>query len=274
MIELRNAIDTGTLGGRLWLYSNYHCNLRCSYCLTESSPSSPKQLFDADHMVAAAREARDLGFRSIGITGGEPFVRPDMPEIIAAIASHLPVLVLTNGTLFTSKLLARLAPATQHEVTFQLSLDAADAETNDASRAAGNHASVVSALSALIARGARVRIATTGDPDDEARARLCAMHLALGISEDDHVIRPTVRRGRAVANDDAVPASNENLSPELTLTAEGAYWSPFAPTVRAGRTDTDLLICRITSPLRASIEQILRVLDGRVPMDAAASGIP
>jgi sulfatase maturation enzyme AslB (radical SAM superfamily) len=28
---------TGPLG-RLWLYANYHCNLACRYCLTDSAP--------------------------------------------------------------------------------------------------------------------------------------------------------------------------------------------------------------------------------------------
>lgn len=32
------ALSDGTLGSRLWLYSNYHCNLACTYCLTESGP--------------------------------------------------------------------------------------------------------------------------------------------------------------------------------------------------------------------------------------------
>lgn len=35
---IADAVRDGTLPGRVWLYSNYHCNLACSYCLTESSP--------------------------------------------------------------------------------------------------------------------------------------------------------------------------------------------------------------------------------------------
>ena len=33
------AIEDGTLGERVWFYANYHCNLECSYCLTESGPN-------------------------------------------------------------------------------------------------------------------------------------------------------------------------------------------------------------------------------------------
>ena len=39
------------------------------------------------------------------------------------------------------------------------------------------------------------------------------------------------------------------LAPELTITADGAFWSPFAPTVVGGRVDTDLLVTRAVSPL-------------------------
>ncbi len=35
---MREAIAAGTIGSRLWFYTNYHCNLACSYCLTGSSP--------------------------------------------------------------------------------------------------------------------------------------------------------------------------------------------------------------------------------------------
>ena len=40
---LRAAIEAGRMPGRVWLYSNYHCNLACSYCLTESSPRSDRR---------------------------------------------------------------------------------------------------------------------------------------------------------------------------------------------------------------------------------------
>ena len=38
MTAVAEAVAEGVIGGPLWLYSNYHCNLECSYCLTESVP--------------------------------------------------------------------------------------------------------------------------------------------------------------------------------------------------------------------------------------------
>src|SRR5437899_2586955 len=31
------------LGSRLWLYTNFDCNLRCDYCCVRSSPSAPRR---------------------------------------------------------------------------------------------------------------------------------------------------------------------------------------------------------------------------------------
>src|SRR5207248_7587019 len=97
---LRDAIDEGRVAERLWLYSNYHCNLACSYCLTDSAPGVPRRLLAPAQMVEAAEEASVLGFRALGVTGGEPFVVPEMPDILAELARRLPVLVLSNATLF------------------------------------------------------------------------------------------------------------------------------------------------------------------------------
>src|SRR5258707_9291016 len=35
--------DTRPVGSRLWLYSNFDCNLRCDYCCVRSSPAVPRR---------------------------------------------------------------------------------------------------------------------------------------------------------------------------------------------------------------------------------------
>ena len=45
------ALESGELPGRVWIYSNYHCNLACSYCLTESSPRSERRELTAEQML-------------------------------------------------------------------------------------------------------------------------------------------------------------------------------------------------------------------------------
>jgi MoaA/NifB/PqqE/SkfB family radical SAM enzyme len=166
------AIAEGRLGPRLWLYANYHCNLACSYCLTESGPGVPRRELPADAMARATAEASDLGFRGIGITGGEPFLRPDLPAVAADLAGVLPVLVLTNATLFDGRRIDRLDPLRGRDVTLQISLDAASPVANDPMRGPGNFERVVDAIPRLRERGIGVRVATTlyGQDDEELRA--------------------------------------------------------------------------------------------------------
>ena len=84
--SVAEAIASGEMPGRVWIYSNYHCNLACSYCLTESSPRSERRELTAEQMLTIAIEAKTLGFTGIGVTGGEPMLLPWLPETVAAIA--------------------------------------------------------------------------------------------------------------------------------------------------------------------------------------------
>jgi MoaA/NifB/PqqE/SkfB family radical SAM enzyme len=258
------AVADGRLPGRVWLYANYHCNLTCSYCLTESGPRVAARELGSERMLAVAAEAAGLGFAGLGVTGGETFLLPWLPETLAAMATHLPVLVLTNGTLFGGRRIDKLAPLVGARVALQISLDRPDPIANDRMRGPANFRKVVEAIPRLVERGIRVRIATTVDSIENAELdRLCALHRSLGVADDDHVIRPIVHRGRAVAARLGVAVGQADLPPELTITADGAFWSPFGPTVRGGRLDTDLLITRTTRPLTVPAGALLRLLGER-----------
>ena len=255
------AIDAGILGDRLWFYANYHCNLECSYCLTESGPNVPRRMLSADDMLVRAREAKALGFRALGVTGGEPFMVPSMPETIAALSEVLPVVVLSNATLFHGPRLERVVAALAgKDVHIQISLDAPDADTNDSKRGDENWRLVAEAIPRLIDRGLRVRLATTSDDiSDVDLARLCQLHRGWGVPDEDHVVRPIVARGRAVLGGMGVEAGRHDLAPELCVTADGAFWSAFGPTVRNGVLDTDLLVTRTTMPLSVPANAMVRI---------------
>jgi MoaA/NifB/PqqE/SkfB family radical SAM enzyme len=262
---LTDRIASEAISRRLWFYSNYHCNLRCSYCLTESAPGVPRRELDARTIVERADEAADLGFTAFGVTGGEPFIRDDMPDLVGELGRRLPTVVLSNGTLFNERRLRALEPLADLPVHVQISLDHPDPVENDEMRGPENFRKVVDAIPRLVERGIGVRIATTlEDPeavDPQERERLCELHRSLGVPDEDHVVRPIVHRGRAVANGLGLPAGFEQLEPELTLTADGAFYSPFGPTVRDGRLDTDLLVTRTIAPLRRPVEALQRIAD-------------
>lgn len=99
------------------------------------------------------------------------------------------------------------------------------------------------------------------------------LHRALGVCEEDHVVRPVVSRGRAQSNGIGVATGLEHLDPELTLTADGAFYSPVGPTVRGGGLDTDLLVWRTTKPVSKPAEMLVQIAADRPPGDDASIGI-
>ncbi len=276
-MSVAEAIAGGEISGRLWFYANYHCNLRCSYCLTESAPGVSRREFGREKIVERAREAKELGFTALGVTGGEPFLLDYMPELIAELGSELSTVVLSNGTVFNDRRLGEMGPLADLPVQVQISLDHPEPDANDQMRGPENFRNVVEAVPRLVERGIGVRIATTLEDPDDADAnemeRLCELHRAMGVPDEDHVVRPIVNRGRAVTNDMGVLAGFEQLGPELTLTADGAFYSPFGPTVRGGELDTDLLVSRTTSPVREPAEMLARIAGNRPKGNDASIGI-
>ncbi len=269
---LETAVEEGRCGDRLWLYATYHCNLACGYCLTESMPAiANRRTLSSETMIRVVREAEELGFGAIGITGGELFMLPDAAETLAEIASILPTVALTNATLFTERLLTRLGPLADLDIALQISLDSDQPDRNDAFRGPENFAKVERAIPALLERGITVRIATTVEEQTEDElARLCVLHRSWGISDDDHIVRGVVRRGRAELAGMGMTPGVTDILPELTITADGAFLHPFGPTVRHGVTDLDLLVSRQVAPLERAAERFLRLVsDQPVGTDVA-----
>ena len=272
---IANAVASGELPGRVWIYSNYHCNLACSYCLTESSPRSERRQLTADQMLDVAAQAKALGFTGLGVTGGEPLLLPWIPEVVAAMADHLPVVLLTNGTLFGGERIERAAALAHADVAVQISLDSHLPDVNDMARGPDNFDKVVDAVPRLIARGVRVRIATTtgGSLDSPLLDPLRDLVRSLGVRDEDHLVRPIVRRGRADEREIGVFAVARDIPSELTIAADGAFWGSFGPTVRAGRLDTDLLLTRTILPLSVPANTLLATLRGLPEGADAALGI-
>jgi cyclic pyranopterin phosphate synthase len=78
------------------------CNLRCVYCMpAEGMPWLPKSdLLTFEEIVRLAKVCLDLGVTGIRLTGGEPTVRADLPELIRMLHALQPGLDLsltTNG---------------------------------------------------------------------------------------------------------------------------------------------------------------------------------
>ena len=161
-------------------------------------------------------------------------------------------------------------------MALQISLDSPDPDVNDEMRGPDNFAKVIDAIPRLRELGMTVRVATTGEPGrlrDDDHARLCALHRSLGVPDEDHIVRPIVRRGRAADQDLGQTFTPEEIPAELCISVDGAFWSPFGPTVRGDTLDTDLLISRTTAPLERPANLLLRLVERRPVGDDVTIGI-
>ena len=189
----------GAIGERVWLYSNYHCNLRCGYCLTESAPRSR----EADHerrgeMVESPNRRGSLGFRALGVTGGEPFLVPEMPELLGDWRRGCPS--SSSATRRCSRETADPhAAALGRAGASQVSLDSAEPDVNDgcAHRTTSKRSWPQSPRSSTPASPCASRRPATRTR--RAQMERCARCTARWVCPDaDHVVRPIVRRGRAL----------------------------------------------------------------------------
>jgi uncharacterized Fe-S cluster-containing radical SAM superfamily protein len=85
----------------LWFNTGTLCNLTCSNCYIESSPTNDALVYlSAPEVAAYLDEIAALGWpvREIGFTGGEPFMNPDIVAMLEdALGRGFEVLVLTNA---------------------------------------------------------------------------------------------------------------------------------------------------------------------------------
>lgn len=239
------------LGSRLWLYANFDCNLACDYCCVRSSPKAPRRGLGLARVRRIASEAPDLGVREIFVTGGEPFMLPDIGDIVLACAGAAPTTVLTNGMLFAGRRLEALRALPRDRVTLQISLDSPTPERHDRHRGKGAWARAWSGIERARADGFRVRLAATVSTDAEAHEFRNFLD-AQRIAEVDRVIRHVALRGAAT---DGVALARADLLPEITITAEGIYWHP------VGAEDADLLVTRDIFPLARSFAAVRRAFE-------------
>jgi len=212
---------------RLWIYTNFHCNLACDYCVVASSPTARRRSLSLTRLAGLADEAVEEGFTELYLTGGEPFVHPDAVAIIEAASSRLPTVVLTNAMLFTGRRRAELERlAGLENLVLQTSLDGSSPALHDPVRGAGSWERALDGIVHARGLGLPVRVAMTEtihNRDDVPRLR--GLLEGLGIAGDDFAVRPLVARGFA-AGDPGLAVSPSTMVPELTVTADGVHWHP------------------------------------------------
>jgi MoaA/NifB/PqqE/SkfB family radical SAM enzyme len=96
----------GQLPSILALSPTMRCNYHCQGCYSRGRPEDNE--LSTDELNTLLSEAEDLGIHSIVLTGGEPLLRSDMPDLLAQ-HRRLLFFLITNGSLLTADIARRLS---------------------------------------------------------------------------------------------------------------------------------------------------------------------
>src|SRR5262249_32664003 len=156
------------------------------------------------------------------VTGGEPFLLPDIAPILRCCAEAAPTTVLTNGMLLRGGRLDALRALPRGRPTPQISLDSPSPQRHAPHPANGTRQRRRAGVETARRAGFRVRLAATVSTDDEAE-EFAEFLDRNAVPPEDRVIRRIALRGFA---EDGIALSRTDLVPETTVTARGVYWHP------------------------------------------------
>jgi hypothetical protein len=259
----------------LWLQvAGTRCNIACRHCFITCGPKSDRHAFMTVAQVRATLdEAVRQGVREYYMTGGEPFLHPDLREMVALTLEQGPLTILTNGILIDDAE-AEWAAQTQRTAPYsfdlRVSLDGSSPERNDPVRGKGTFAKITAGICRLAEHGVNPIITVTevydGMGSAAGRADFLAFLRASGLEKPrlkfltPFLLGREVRRSRAYREDerlaegDLLPEEYETLqcASSRIVTADGVYPCPLLinePGAKMGGTLADgLRAIRLAHP--------------------------
>lgn len=202
----------------------YACNLRCAHCYSVESTEGDYGLASgldsrlltlADYELLITSLHRDLGLRTLSITGGEPFYAPLSGTTLGLARLALPLglnlRVSTNGIFLTPAMCAELAALApdRAQILLQVSLDGASAETHDSQRQSpGAFLAAVAGIRASLDAGLRVRVRYTLSQQNLHELGPC-LELCRDLGVETVVVKPVVPTGLGPRQTALVPSDRE-----------------------------------------------------------------
>ena len=135
MLDIKLKFRPGHSSQRRWMKPSplkqlmwnvtYACNYRCPICFTNAGEAHRDEL-TTEEATRLIRNAAKAGVRDIIVSGGEPFMRPDIVTLLKTMAANgITARIATNGSLLPRDLLKRLRDETRTR-SFQVSLETLD----------------------------------------------------------------------------------------------------------------------------------------------------
>jgi SynChlorMet cassette radical SAM/SPASM protein ScmF len=148
----------------VYLYFKY-CNLKCRHCWINPPYSDQVTVKEdeapLDQIISGLQECRQLGMRSVKLTGGEPFTRSDIFRLLDYLKKNkIRNFIETNAALIREKEAKALKEAGAHQVA--VSLDGPTAQVHESLRGVrGSFKDTLNGLGHLKSQGLNVQIITS-----------------------------------------------------------------------------------------------------------------
>ena len=178
----------------LWINTGTLCNLTCENCYIKSSPSNDALVYiNRDDVQAYLAEIAqlELPVTEIGFTGGEPFMNPDLLDMVAdCLATGVRVLILTNGMRPMMKCapgLLLLQEKFGDHLAIRVSVDHFDASLHKEERGKRSWRPMIKGLRWLSEHGVKLQVAGRrrwGEDEQTLRAGFAALFAELGVNVD------------------------------------------------------------------------------------------
>jgi SynChlorMet cassette radical SAM/SPASM protein ScmE len=229
------------------------CNLRCKYCSHFTSAGDVNQDLLKEEWLQFLSELNRCAVMNVCLSGGEPFYREDLKELIKGIVrNRMRFNILSNGTLITDEMAAFLA-STRRCDSVQVSIDGSIPITHDAFRGEGSFVKAINGIKSLqqysVSVSVRVTIHRQNVRDVEGIARLLLEEIGLpGFSTNSASYMGLCRKNaeqvqltpeeRSLAMETLLKLTkkyNDRISADAGPLAEGRDWLEMERARREGK---------------------------------------
>jgi radical SAM protein with 4Fe4S-binding SPASM domain len=196
----------------LWIYTTLACNLKCRHCMVSAGKELKEELSTSE-IKKLVDDGIELGVKRFYITGGEPFIKDGIFELIKYITKEKSseLIILSNATLFNEEKIAELERLKSPKLIIQVSLEGPNARIHDRLRGKGSFDKAVAGIKKLIGIGITPIVSTALSKYNEKHIKATSRFLSkLGVKE--HNILWMHSKGRGASNVDELYVSSDEIA--------------------------------------------------------------
>ncbi len=244
----------------IWIFTG-KCSLKCPHCY--ASLYRGREELSLMEKIRLVREMAEIGVEYVGISGGEPFLNPDLPIVLKELREHgIGVSIVTNGTVSNDQLLEQLAG---NEVYIYISLDG-PREIHDRIRGLGVFDKVIETIEKMRRYGLGYATVMAVNRINYRYSREY-VELAIEVGAEHAAMIPTMPFGNARNNNLWVNAEeygvaiNNAVETAKQYSYPLAFWcTPFLPHITSYEKAYNHY-CRTTSVVDLSVDGSLLLCD-------------